>query len=159
MMFAVRRLRESSAGASMVELALAAPFLATLLLGMVELSRAYSDRLFLEQAAQRTIEKIEQQRSVSSDYSTMASEAATAAGVAANQVTIHYWLECNGAKQAPQDDTSVFSTGCPNATDVYARYVTVHIEKNFTPIFSTKYLGANNDGTYTLTADSGIRVQ
>jgi Flp pilus assembly protein TadG len=159
MMFAFRRLRDSIAGASMVELALAAPFLATLLLGMVEVSRAYSDRLFLEQAAQRTIEKIEQQRSVSSDYGTMASEAATAAGVATNQVAIHYWLECNGVKQAPQDDTTVFSAGCANATDVYSRYVTVHIQKDFTPIFSTKYLGTNNDGTYTLTADSGIRVQ
>lgn len=154
-----RRLHDSVEGASVVEFALAAPFMASLLLGMVEVSRAYSDRLFLEQAAQRTVEKIEQQRSVSSDYSTMASEAATAAGVPTSQVAVHYWLECNGTKQAPQDDSTTFSAGCPNSTDTYSRYVTVTITKSFTPIFSVRFLGTNSNGTYTLTATSGIRVQ
>ena len=66
-------------GASVIELALTAPILTTMIIGMVDLSRAFSMKLQLEQAAQRTIEKVEQQRSVATDYSTLSTEAANAA--------------------------------------------------------------------------------
>ena len=46
-------------GASIIELALVAPVLASMLVGMVDLSRAYSYKLKLEQAAQRAIEKVQ----------------------------------------------------------------------------------------------------
>lgn len=159
MTVSLRLLRASDRGASVIEFALAAPIMATILLGMVEIGRAYSDRLFLEQAAQRTIERIGQQRTVSSNYSSLAGEAAAAAGVSSNQVTVHYWLECNGVKQTPQDDETTFAAGCPNDTDTYSRYVTVRLEKSFTPILSSKYLGVDRDGNYTLSAEAGIRVQ
>ncbi len=44
-------------GTSVIELALVAPILASLVIGMSDLSRAYSAKLQLEQAAQRSIEK------------------------------------------------------------------------------------------------------
>jgi len=45
-------------GASIIELALTAPFFAAMLIGMIDLSRAYSMKLKLEQSAQRAVEKI-----------------------------------------------------------------------------------------------------
>ena len=44
-------------GASIIEMGLMLPVLATLLIGMVDISRGYSAKLQLEQAAQRSIEK------------------------------------------------------------------------------------------------------
>jgi hypothetical protein len=44
-------------------------------------------------------------------------------------------------------------------TAVYSRHLSVSIEKTFTPIFSIKWLGSNNDGTFTLVGESGLRVQ
>ena len=50
----------TSAARSIIELALVAPILASLLIGMVDISRAYSAKLPIEQAAQRAIEKVQQ---------------------------------------------------------------------------------------------------
>ena len=51
------RLRNDKRGAAIIELGLAAPILATMLIGMVDLGRGYSMKLQLEQAAQRAIER------------------------------------------------------------------------------------------------------
>lgn len=168
MILALRNLRDCDRGASIVEMALAAPILASLLLGMVELSRAYSDRLILEQAAQRTIEKVAQQRTPSSDYSSLRTEAAIAADITVtqNNPLVRQWLECtatdaNGTPTgAPVDQgDNTLANQCPNDTDIPGRYVTISIEKTFTPILGSRYLGANPDGTYTLTGEAGIRIQ
>ena len=53
------RLARDDRGASIVELALVVPIMGSLLIGMVDLSRAYSHKLKLEQAAQRAIEKVQ----------------------------------------------------------------------------------------------------
>lgn len=164
----LRTLLRCDRGASVIEMALLSPILATLLVGIVDLSRAYSERLFLEQAAQRTIERVAQQRYVSTDYSTLKTEAATAAGITATSTNplVDYWLECssdNGVTWTRQGNGSPgngFNGQCPNASDIPARYVTVAIQKNFTPMFSTRFFpGANSDGTVTLRAEAGIRVQ
>jgi len=161
------QMRDCERGASVIEMALAAPFLAALLLGMADLSRAYSDRLALEQAAQRTIEKVAQQRSVSSNYDALKYEAAAAAGVSvtSGNPSVDYWLECSsdgGATWVRQGNGSPgngFGGSCPSDTDLHARYVTITIQKNFTPAVSSGFLGANQDGTYTLTGRAGVRVQ
>jgi Flp pilus assembly protein TadG len=160
---ALLKLRDCERGASLIEMALVSPFLAALVLGAVDLSRAYSDRLQLEQAAQRTIEKVEQQRTVATDYSSLADEAATAAGITktSSNPSVGQWLECSsdgGSTWTSQGANSI-SSQCPNGTDLPARYVTIQIQKNFTPLVRTRYLGSNADGTYTLTAQAGIRVQ
>src|SRR6266550_2771978 len=94
-----------SRGTSIIEMALVAPFLATLVIGMVDLSRAYSTKVQLTQAAQRAIEKAMQGKKETSLYDTLQSEGATAAGVATSDVTVDYWLECNGTRQATYDNT------------------------------------------------------
>lgn len=154
-----RSLLRCEGGASVVEMGLAAPILATMLMGMMDVSRAYSSKLQLEQAAQRTIEKVEQQRSVSTDYSTLATEAAAAAGVPATQVKVDFWLECNGVRQGDGTAGNGFNGQCTDASANIARYVSVAITSYFTPMFPAKFPGSNADGTYTFVGKAGVRVQ
>jgi len=148
-----RELVRNEQGASIIEMAMLAPILLTLLIGMVDISRAYSARLQLEQAAHRSIEKVMQYQANSSTYSTLYAEAATAAGVTVAEVTVDYWLECNGARQAD------YNSSCPSG-QTYARYISVSIDKNFSPMFGTRFFpGANSDGTFTITGDAGLRTQ
>ena len=155
----LRNLAADDRGTSLIELALATPIFAAVLMGMVDLSRAYSERLQLEQATQRAIEKVFNNQTQSTSYNTLKAEAVSAAhdagytSVTAANVTIDYWLECNGVKQANYDDK------CPDG-QMYARYLNVAIQKKFVPNFGTKYFpGANSDGTFTLRSDAGIRTQ
>lgn len=168
MMTRLLQLGRDERGASLIELALVAPFLATLIIGVVDLSGAYSARLQLEQASQRTIEKAMQAEREDINglnvtfLATLKAEGAAAAGVDPSAVTVRYWLECNGVNQntslATMDDD--YGHSCPNATDAYARYVKVSIQKSYTPLFnSVRLSGQNADGTYTLTGTTTVRVQ
>lgn len=150
------RIASSERGAAIVELALAAPFFAALFIGMNDMSRAYSEKLKLEQAAQRAIEKIEQQHTVLTDYSsysTEASNAATAAGYSGSTVSLDYWLECNGVRQ------STTTTPCSSG-QTYARYVTVTVSNTYTPTFASRHWpGADANGNIPVSGYAGIRVQ
>jgi Flp pilus assembly protein TadG len=159
MMQKLRSLAADDRGTSLIELALATPILAAVLMGMVDLSRAYSEKLQLEQATQRAIEKVFNNQTQSTSYNTLKSEAVAAAQAAgftevtASDVTIDYWLECNGTRQSNYD------AACSGG-QVYARYINVQIQRKFTPHFGTQYFpGANSDGTFTVKADAGIRTQ
>jgi Flp pilus assembly protein TadG len=147
------RIARDDRGASIIELALVAPILASLLIGMVDMSRAYSYKLNLEQSAQRAIEKVQQYQSTTSTYGTLKSEAADAAGVPASDVTIDYWLECDGSRQ------SDYNTSC-SGSQTYARWVTVSVQGTFTPMFRSKYYPrANSNGTFTIIGKAGMRTQ
>jgi Flp pilus assembly protein TadG len=149
----LRNLLADERGTSLIEMALATPFLAATLMGMVDLSRAYSDKLKLEQAAQVAIERVMNRQMSSTSYNTLKAEAASAAGVSQSAVTVDFWLQCDGTRQTDYD------TSCTTG-QVSARYLTVQVQKNFTPIFGTKYFpGANTDGTYTIRSTAGIRTQ
>ena len=147
-------------GASVIELALAAPFMATMIIGMVDISRGYSAKVQLTQAAQRAIEKAMQGEKTTDLYDTLQAEGASAGGVAASAVTVKYWLECNGVSQyvSASTMTADYDHVCPTG-QTYARYVSIDITKIYTPMFSTKWAGANSDGTYTLHGKAMIRVQ
>lgn len=147
-------------GASIIEMALVAPFLATMVIGMVDISQGYSFKVKLVQASQRSIEKAMQGEKTSSLYDTLQSEAASAANVPTSQVTVKYWLECNGVNQNTSTATMTadFEKVCtPGQT--FARYVTVDIQKDYVPMFSMRWLGSNSDGSFTLHGKSGLRVQ
>lgn len=155
----LRNLCADDRGTALIEMALATPIFAAVLMGMVDLSRAYSERLQLEQATQRAIEKVFNNQTDGTSYNTLKAEAVSAAqdagysSVTASDVTIDYWLECNGTRQAS------YSDNCPDG-QLYARYINIAIQKKFAPIFGTQYFpGANSDGTFTLKSDSGIRTQ
>ena len=159
MMTRFTRLARDDRGASIIELALVAPILASLLIGMVDLSRAYSSKLMLEQAAQRSIEKVQQYQASSNTPTLMKAEtvaAAKAAGFAAAtdaDVTVDFWLECNGVRAANYEST------CANG-ETYGRWVSVDVQARFTPMFrSSRWPGSNSDGTYTLHGKAGMRTQ
>ena len=145
-------------GTSVIEMAIVMPVFATLLVGAVDISRAYSQKLLLEQAAHRAIEKVQQYQANSSTYTTLKAEAALAAQeagftVLATDVVVDYWLECNGTRQ------STYETNCSTG-QTYARWITVVIPAKFTPLFSSnKWPGSNSDGTYTVRGKAGLRTQ
>lgn len=150
-------------GTSVVELALLAPLLATFVIGMSDLSLAYSEKLQLEQSAQRAIEKAMQgmQGDESTDiFNGLKAEAATSAGVAESAVQVRYWLECNGVSQNTSTSSMAadYNKVC-SGTAVYSRHLSVTIQKSFTPTFNVKWLGSNADGTFTLVGEAGLRVQ
>jgi Flp pilus assembly protein TadG len=158
-MIRLRSLRGDERGASIIELALVLPIFGSMVVGVTDLSRAYSQKLILEQSAYRAIEKVQQYQSNASTYNTLKTEAvaaATAAGfsdVTSSSVTVDYWLECNGVRQSDYNTTCSTEAGT-------ARWVTIDITHNFTPMFATsKWPGANADGTYTLHGRAGLRTQ
>ena len=158
-MMSITRLAQDDRGASIIELALVAPILASLLIGMVDLSRAYSHKLLLEQATQRSIEKVQQYQASSSTPDLLKAEtvaAAQAAGFASTtnaDVTVDFWLECNGVRAAD------YNSVCPDGQN-YGRWVSVDLRGTFSPMFRSRlWPGANTDGTFTLHGQSGMRTQ
>jgi Flp pilus assembly protein TadG len=155
----LKPLARDERGASVIEMALVTPILTSLLIGMVDISRAYSAKLQLEQSAYRAIEKVQQYQATDSTYNTLKNEAVAAAqasgfpNATASDVTLDFWLECNGARQGTYD------TVCPSG-QAYARWVTVDIAGTFTPMFSSRaWPGANSNGTFTLHGKAGLRTQ
>ena len=151
--------RRDEAGASIIELALILPVFSTLIIGVADITRAYSQKLILEQAAYRAIEKVQQYQATESTYDTLKNEVVAAAASAgftdvdASKVTIDYWLECGGVRQSNYDSTCA-------SLPLTARYITVDVTHNFTPMFaSRRWPGSNSDGSYTLHGRAGLRTQ
>jgi len=149
---ALRRLIGDRGGTAIVELAIAAPIFATMLVGMVDLGRAYSTKLELEQASQRAIEKVMNGQADTTTANALANEAATTAGVPLSQVAVDYWLECDGAR------AGTYSSSCA-VGKVSRRYMTVQITKAFSPMFAVRWAGSNADGSFTLLGKTGVRIQ
>jgi Flp pilus assembly protein TadG len=134
-------------GTSMIEMAMVAPFLGVLTLGIADYSRGFAQRLALESAAHRTLERAGV-GSTQTDYSFLKQEAANAAGVPLTDVTLDNWLECGGTRMTNYDDP------CTDGAQ-QARYIYVKIEKNFT--LSIRLPGQPQ--TMRLYGDAAVRVQ
>jgi Flp pilus assembly protein TadG len=140
-------------GNSFLEMALAAPLIASLFVGMVDISRAVSAKVELEQAAQRAVEKVQAQSVFKSNQAATVKSDAEAAGGTGSTATVTYWLECN------HDGVKLdFDTGSCSAGQSYARYVNVAIQKAFTPLYGNMFPGATN-GTVTVKGAAVVRVQ
>ena len=146
-----RDLVRSFSGTATIELALITPMFITMLIGVVDISMGFNRKLVLEQATQRGIEKIMQTTTDKTVDETVVDEAAAAAGVSTDKVTLEYWLECDG--QRVEDYNADCDTG-----EVEARYLTLSITDTFTPMFPLAHLGVDMDH-FTLTAESGIRTR
>jgi Flp pilus assembly protein TadG len=149
----IRSIIHCERGNSLVELGFVAPILTTLIIGTIDLSTAYSAELALEQVAQRTIERVQADSYQTTQNSTLESEAEAAAGTGSD-ATVTSWLECNGNGVKLNFNTGTCSAGVP-----YARHVEIQVTKPFDPMFGTYFPGANQNGTITLDATAGIRVQ
>jgi TadE-like protein len=153
MMRPFRHLIHDQQGTSVIELAIAAPILATLLIGMVDMSRAYSGKLQLEQAAQRTIEKVQRDGFTLGDQASLKAEAENAGGTGSD-ATVVATLECTSSSGTV---TVLAYNGSCTPGETYARYVRVQMTKPYTALFRLRFGGSN--GTYTLHGNAALRVQ
>ena len=137
-------------GAAIVELAIIAPMIALLTVGIVDLSNGFSRKLKIEQAAQRSIEKIMNTSASDTIEATLAAEAADQGDVPIDQVDVNYRLECDGAltdaAECPEDQEST-------------QWISVTVTDSYEPIFARHFSGINGDGTYHLRATAGVRIQ
>lgn len=151
------RLRGDIRGTGIMELGLALPILMLLLVGAADISRLVATRIDLEQAAQRTTDFALAKRPNGTSGTYLRTEAAAAAGVPADNVTVDIFLECDGVRQ---DD---FNTICASG-ESRARFVSISIADNVETMFDWGALSGviGSDllpSTVTVTGDSLVRFQ
>lgn len=169
-----RRLAANERGAIIIELALVAPVLAALAVGVVDMSNAFSRKLALEQGAQRAIEKIMQTTDDTTVELTLATEAVcqvngttngvcNASPITIGDVTVTYTLECtaSGGAVTTQSNTNptLFNTYTCASGSSAARYISVKVDDKYTPIFPYHFSSFNGDGSYHISATAGMRMQ
>lgn len=150
---AIASLRDAR-GTSTLELAFVFPIGMLLLLGAVDSSLGFAEKLRTEAAAARAIEQITAYSRVKTDYTASRAEAAAAAQVAVSDVTLTYWLECNGVVQ------SSFTASCSNNAHQIARYVKVAIRGKFEPVMNYgSFLTTDAGGFVRVEGDASVRIQ
>ena len=141
-------------GAVAIELAIAAPVLAMMLIGLIDLSTAYSNKLRLEQVAQRAVEKVQAagfEVAYEEELEEEAADAAEDAGFTGATADVTFWLECNGTRATNWTDICT--------TTPVARYMQLDIQHTFAPVIATRFPSSNSDGTMTVHGIAGIRIQ
>lgn len=153
-MIRLRSILRDQRGNSFIEMAFAAPLLATLLIGTVDISRAVAAKVDVEQAAQRTLEKVQAQADFKTDQiNDLVADAKQAAGAGSN-ASVDAWLECNN-----DGNHLDFDTGTCSSTVSYARYVQVTVTSSYTPMFGTRFFPGARGGTVPVNGKALVRVQ
>jgi Flp pilus assembly protein TadG len=158
------RLGRDRRGTSLLELGLALPLLMGVLVCLLDVTRLYSAQMSLQQAAARSLERV-QVGTNRLTFGHVQQEAATAAGVPTTQVRVDSWVECNNnTTKLPY--TTVCTAPAPPPPPaaapgpMTARYVEVRIESTYTPYYSFTPLGTRRaDGKVEIVARSAVRVQ
>lgn len=162
-------------GAAVVEMAIIAPVLALGVIGIVDVSNAYSRKLALEQGVQRAVEKIANTTENASVESTLANEVkcqvnggTTSGGVttcntsATQSITVNWRLDCTvGTTTTSQTTTdSVTYDGWVAAcAGIKAGYVSVTVTDKYSPMFPIHFGSFNTtDSTYHINATAGVRT-
>lgn len=156
-------IRSDSRGAAVIELALVAPILAAMVIGMIDLGAAYSTKVQLEQVAQRIVEKAQQNGYKESDAATLQTEAttaATAANITGSSATVTDWMECTNSSGTTTRTT--YTSQC-NTNDTYARYMQIDIQASYRPIILARFAGMTSGGSgnsnWTLHGVAGVRIE
>ena len=149
-------------GAAIIELAIVAPVIALMTVGVVDLSNGFGTKLKVEQAAQRSVEKVMQTTGVTDVETTIATEAIcqfngtlpngtckTAPLTAAN-VTVAHTLYCNNVLTAAPDCTS---------GQTESRWIKVTVWTDHRPLFPLHFTGIDANGKYRIQASAGMRTQ
>ena len=161
----IRRFRELArdrSGTATIELALCAPILATMVIGVSDISIAYGKKLELEQASQRAMEKVMQTTGEKTPEDTIRYEAVCqyngtdssgncieTAPITTANVTVTYSLTCDGTATAYDLDCTVGQNE--------VRYITTVVTDTYTPMFNLHF-GTRSDGKYHLEGKAGVRV-
>lgn len=153
----VKSLRRDERGTGTIELALSVPILAFILVGAVDMGMGYTERLALQQAANRTLETGVARGRVSDSYSYLQAIGATNSGQPSSNVTIDNWLECDGTKQSSFDGTC-------GSNQQSARYISVKITGTHTPSFNYNGLArrfgdTNLGGSVPIAGFAAVRIQ
>ena len=141
-------------GAAIIELAIVAPVLALLTIGVVDMSNGFATKLKLEQASQRAIEKVMQTTGNGTSEEIIIAEAASQAEVPVENVQVAYRLECDGTVQSDPDGQCL-------DTQKASKWVTVTVNDKYEPLFALKkfkFSGLESDGTYHISAKAGMRI-
>ena len=172
------RLFRNDRGAAVIEMAMVAPVLALGVIGIVDVSNAYSRKLALEQGAQRAVEKIMNTTNDTTVENTLTSEvqcqvngSSTSGGVTVcntsptQAITVNWRLDCTvGGATTSQTSTSSSTydgwvTACTTAGGTKAGYVSVTVTDKYSPMFPIHFAAFNtSDSTYHLTATAGVRT-
>jgi Flp pilus assembly protein TadG len=167
-------LRANERGAAIIELAMVAPVLALTVIGVVDMSNAFSRKLALEQGAQRAIEKVMQTTGDDTVESTIKTEVVCQVNgvntdgtckstpITTSNVTVSYRLECTDSAGALTTQTSTDAVAfdafvCPSSTKE-ARYIQVDVTDKYAPMFPVTFAALNSDGTYHVSATAGMRT-
>ena len=162
-------------GAAVIELAMVAPMLALMTIGVVDLSNAYSRKLGVEQGTQRAIEKIMQTTETSTVQDTLKTEVqcqvngtnadgtCKAAPLLLGDISVNFRIECTKADgtmtPGTTTDPDAFDDMECDTGETEAKYISVSAMQKYTPMFSTHFLGINADGSYHLHATAGMRTK
>nr|WP_283938455.1 TadE family protein [Sphingomonas alba] len=161
----VRSLRSDEDGAAIIELALVAPVLALLTIGTVDMANAFGSKLRLEQAAQRSIEKVMQTTGELTVEDTIANEAVCqyngtnedgtckSAPLTTSDVTVTHRLECDGVLK----ETTATDDDCP-VGQKESRWIQVQVDYDYDPLFSYHFSAIDN-GKYHITTIAGMRTE
>lgn len=165
MMNRLLRLRSDDRGTAIIELALFAPILAVMVIGVIDMSNAFGRKLALEQAAQRAIEKVMQTTGIKSVADTIIDEVADQADIPddekAEKITVTYSLECDDDDPLTSTDADTFDTyACAEGTVRESRYIEVEVNDVYEPMFPVHFSSYNADlGGYAITAKAGMRTK
>lgn len=158
----LHKLRSEERGAAIIELAFIAPIIALMTVGVVDLSNGFGRKLKLEQAAQRSIEKVMQTTGVLSVEGTITNEAlcqyngTNADGscktlpITSANVTVTHRVECAGVLTNADD--------CVD-DDVEAKWLQVKVTDDYAPLFPLKFTGIDAGGKYHIEAIAGMRTK
>jgi len=171
------RLLANDRGAAVIEMALIAPVLALGVIGIVDVSNAYSRKLALEQGVQRAVEKIANTTENSSVESTLANEVrcqvngSTTSGTtttcntsATQNITVSWRLDCTTGGATVSTSTTTSATydalvAACTSPSIKAGYVQVTVTDKYSPMFPIHFAAFNTtDSTYHLAATAGVRT-
>lgn len=149
----LRRIAGCHAGTSTIELAIIAPILVMLVFLASDVAMAFRMKLKLQTAAERTAELAVSGGLDSTAYSNLAVDAAAAAGVTTDKVTVTDTLLCNGTAKASTTDTCA-------STEQSKRYIALTISDNYKPMFaSLGSAGWSATQGVPLTGFASVRLQ
>ena len=155
------RLKRNERGAAIIELALTAPILALMTIGVVDMSNAFSRKLALEQATQRGIEKVMQTTGDTTVDDTLKLEVAAQAGIpeddADEKVSVTYRLECIATDGTVTEKADFDYDEC-GETEKQGRYIEIEAHDEYEPMFPIHFMGIDDDGTYHISARAGMRT-
>ncbi len=152
-------------GAAIIELAIVAPVIALMTVGVVDLSNGFGTKLRVEQAAQRSVEKVMQTTGITNVETTITNEAIcqfngtmpdgvtckTAPLTVAN-VKVTHSLYCNNGATPTAD------VDCP-AGQTESKWIKVTVQTEYKPLFPLHFTGIDANGKYNIQASAGMRTE